>query len=180
MDKEVHNLLFDVRRSVRYHDRREGFFSFLRNATDFGVFVLGSTTVLMLAEAVGADWPIVAKLTIPLIATLLTGGALVGQVATKSALHNSLKRQFIALEQKLVKHRKSMTEEMLSEFQQERLIIEKDERPILRVLDTICYNETVWAMGYKESHLKKVTRVQKFMAQFRDIDPDGTRASVTS
>ena len=180
MDREVHNLLFDVRRSVRYHDRREGFFSFWRNGADLGVFVLGSTTVLVLADAVGGDWPMLAKLIIPLAATLLTGLALVGQVAAKSASHNSLKRQFITLEQKLIKFRGSMTEEKLSDLQQERLIIEKDELPILRVLDTICYNDTAWAMGYKKSCLKKVTWIQKALSQFRDTGPERTRASATS
>ena len=169
IDVSQDGLLFDVRRSVRYHDRRQGFFLLLRNVADFCVFVLGSTTVLFLAEAIGEGWPMLPKLVIPLVATLITGVALVFQVGPKAAHHESLKRRFNVLEQRLIKHRHSLSEELLRELQQERLIIEADEPPVLRVLDTLCHNELVWAMNLDEKETKEVTSPQRLFAHFFDF-----------
>ena len=154
---------------MRYHDRREGFFLAVRNATDFAVFVLGSVAVLVIADSVGSDWPQVAKLIIPLTATLMTGIALVFQVGAKSALHASLKRRFIALERRLIRHRQNFLETLLDELTQDRLTIEADEPPVLRVLDTMCHNDVVWAMGLDRKKVVPITFCQRLFAQFFDV-----------
>lgn len=171
----LHNLLFDVRRSVRYHDHREGFFTLIRNAADLFVFVGMSAAVMEIATEFGSSWPLYWQLSLPLTGAVLVGIALVYQVGPKSALHNALKRRFIVLEQKLIQHQKSITEELLVELQQERLIVESEEPPILRVLDTICYNEIVWSMDLGHDHMKQVTRLQRLFAHFFDLQEERLR-----
>ena len=48
-----------------------------------------------------------------------------------------------------------------------RLDIERQEPPVLRVLDTLCYNELVRAMGYGEQ--VRVGFWQRLFANFFDL-----------
>ena len=169
LETRHHNLYFGVRRSVRYHERREGSLLFLRNAADFMVFVLGSVTALIIVELVGSEWPILWRLAVPIGATLLTGAALVCQWAAKGALHSELKRRFIALERKLVRRRGNLTEDVMGILEEERLTIQADEPPVLRVLDTICHNDMVHAMRLPREHIVPVTFLQRLFAPFFDF-----------
>ncbi len=173
MDKAAHDLLFDIRRSVRYHDRREGFFSRIRNAADLFAFVGMSAAVAEIATGVGSGWPLLLQLAGPLLAAVLVGVALVYQVSAKSTLHNRLKREFIALEQSMLRHGDSVPPEVLADLTHRRLEIEADEPPILRVLDTICYNDVVWAMGLDpKNQMRPVTPIQRMLAAFIDVQRD--------
>ena len=172
LHKDFHNLLFDVRRSVRYHDKREGFFLAVRNTTDFVVFILGSAAALIITQTIFSGWPIWSKAIVPLVAAVCTGITLVLQVGSKAIAHNSLKRRFIALEQKLIAFQRSPKAEQMDEIQMERLSIEKDEPPIKRVLDTICHNELIHAMGSKHrDRIVPISLLQRLFSPFFDFRP---------
>ena len=70
-----------------------------------------------------------------------------------------------------VKNRDKISREKLSHLTSERLDIEAEEPPPMRVLDTMCHNELVKAMGLNESEEVEVNRIQLILAQFIDLDP---------
>jgi hypothetical protein len=49
------------------------------------------------------------------------------------------------------------------------LAIEADEPPILRVLDAICHNELLRAMGYPKEREAQIAWYQRLLASFVDI-----------
>lgn len=176
MSNDAHDpfdgLLFDVRRSVRYHDKREGVFLNVRNTVDFTVFLLGSTAALLFTETFGSGVPIKIKVLVPLVAVIGTGITLVLQVGAKAILHNSLKRRFIALERKLIACGQSAKKKELKRLQMERLAIESDEPPTLRVLDTICHNELIYSMGSEHrNRMVEVSVLQRLFSPFFDYRP---------
>lgn len=161
-------LLFGVRKSVRYHDKREGFFLTVRNAVDLTVFLLGSTAALLFTETFGSSVPLKVKVFVPLVAVLGTGITLVLQVGAKAILHNSLKRRFIALEQELIACEGRATAKRVKKLQMERLAIESDEPPVLEVLNRICHNETVRAMDLDRKNIRPVSPPQRLFSRFFD------------
>ena len=164
-----HNLLFSVRRSVRYHDKREGFFLAVRNTVDFIIFLTGTAAALIIVQLLGANWPLLAKVIVPLAGAICTGIVLVLQVGNKAMLHNSLKRRFIALEQKMVACEGTAKAKQVKRLQLERLEIETEEPPIKRVLDTICHNELIHAMGSEHrDQIQDVSQLQRLFAHFFD------------
>ena len=172
MNEQHYKLLFDVRRSVRYHEQREGFLSLVSNFSKLLAFLLSSAAVFLLNQVISHSWPIWTMF-FPLIVTILTGICLVFNVDGKAGLHAELKRRFIALEQKLVRIESELGDEAaranLDALQVERLIIESDEPPVLRVLDTLCYNEQIHAEGRGRKYLKEVTVPQRLFAHLFDV-----------
>lgn len=161
-----HNLLFDVRRSVRYHNRRRAFYDRMNASNTALSLVFGSAAA---ASALGEQS--LLAVAFGLIVTVGSSLDLVIGSAQKARLHYDLARRFIDLEKQLIANPEPEPAALLC-MQQERLSIEADEPPVLRVLDCLCHNELVKAMGYDEKHLTKVTGTQRFFAQFFDVDVD--------
>ena len=87
---------------------------------------------------------------------------------TKERLHTNLSQRFIGLEQDITLT-KDPTEEDLHVWGAWRLYIEADEPPVLRVLDILCHNELVLAMGYPRSELYVVPWWKRLLAPFVSI-----------
>jgi hypothetical protein len=51
----------------------------------------------------------------------------------------------------------------LAAFTARRLEIEADEPPILKVLDSVCHNELLRAMGYDKSEFYRIGVVQRML-----------------
>jgi hypothetical protein len=153
---ERDELLFNVRRSVRYHDRRTAFFEFLHRLTNFLTILLAGA---VLSELLGSpSRPILQALAG--IVALLSAADLVIGFARGADTHRSLKRRFIQLENLL------HTGETTKKLQQERLSIEAEETPIYRVLDVLCHNELCTAMGKDARHIYKVPRLKRWTANW--------------
>lgn len=92
---------------------------------------------------------------------------LVVGTARKARLHDDLARRFIMIEKAMV-----LVEEpdaaLVRKYTAERLEIEADEPPVYRVLDVLCRNELMRAMGYKPDQLSPVSRPQRLLAHFVD------------
>ena len=162
-------LLFGVRRSIRYHDRRQRFYSAVRHATDLMVFVFASATFATFGAEIASSLPVWIRLLPAILATLMTGIALAYHVGDKSALHGELKRKFIDLEVKLVSPGVSDDEGQIDQVTRERLRVEANEPPVLRVLDTLCHNELAHAMGFGQEEQFKVGFFQRRLAPFVDF-----------
>ena len=144
--EEGRELWFGVRRSVRYHDRRVSWFDRLHRFGRFVTLVAGGGAVATILK----DHTKCA-ISMSLICAIASALDLAFDVSVKARLHNSLKRKFIELESSisLIGH-ENLTDNQLREFTTQRLRIESDEPPVMRVLDTLCHNELCRADGYSE------------------------------
>lgn len=157
------DLLFGVRRSVRYHNRRRSFFDRLHTIASAMNVIFGSAAVALVVGKLHEA----AVISAAIVAALSAIDLVVG-FSTKARLHNDLSKRFIRLEQRLLACRKPSRAE-LQDLNAARLEIEMDEPPALRVLDSICHNELVRAMGAEEENFKKIGLVQRLFAQFFDL-----------
>ncbi|HFD81036.1 MAG TPA: hypothetical protein ENK05_11710 [Gammaproteobacteria bacterium] len=138
---ERYPLLFNVRRSIRYHMRREAFFSGWHNVTSAAGVIFGSAAVGALVTRLDNR---VALYAAAMVAVFSAIDLVIG-TAEKARRHNDLRRRFVDLERKIIAKQANM-----ETLQDEYLAIEADEPPVLRALDTICHNDLLQAEGHKE------------------------------
>lgn len=160
-NKAWDDLLFGVRRSVRYHIRRRRFFEGFNTLTMGVAIVLSSGAV---ASVLGG-LPEVAAWTASIVA-LFTGFDLVMGSVRKARLYDDFARNFIRLEAEMVLVA-SPSGEDVRVFTVKRLEFEADEPPVLRVLDTLCHNELARSMGVDDEY--KVGAVQSLLAHLVDF-----------
>lgn len=141
-NEEHFNLLFGVRRSARYHSRRQAFFECWDRWTSFLLLVLGSGSVALAIQDDGTGMIIVG-----LTVTTVSGLKLVFAFGLKASRHAQFVRDFTRLEQQLYE---DDSEETVSAVRHERLAIEATEPPVMWVLDVICHNELLRAMGIED------------------------------
>lgn len=141
---EQYGLLFDVRRSVRYHDRRRAFYEQLHHFTSFLTILMAGSVFFDLAKpGETAGW----LLGISVLAAIFAALDMVIGYSKRASLHNNLRERFALLEIDMVM---GDTEEATwSNYWRDRLMIEKDEPPLYKVLDGLCRNELLEAEGYK-------------------------------
>ncbi len=162
-------LLFGVRRSVRYHQRRRDFFERFHGFVLLGAAAGGIATIAAFGSEPLAALPTAVKLLPAAVVTLLALLDLFAGSMPKAGLHADLARRFIALERELVGQQAEPMMAALLEIERERLAIEADEPPIRRVLDTLCHNELWRAMGYPESQITPVSFFQRVFAHTFDF-----------
>ncbi|MBF0135097.1 MAG: hypothetical protein H7833_00175 [Magnetococcus sp. DMHC-1] len=162
-ETKIHNLLFGVRRSIRYHNRRRMFFDRWNSLTNAISVIFGSATFLAVLQGAGGNR--IALWTSALV-TIVTVADRVGETAKMARLHFDLARRFIDLEKRIIAA--TPTDDAVIALTAVRLDIEADEPPILRILDTLCHNEMLRAMGYEEWRFVKIGWFQRQVAQFMD------------
>ncbi len=159
------DLLFGVRRSIRYHNHRRRFFDAIDKAAKIFTVIAGSATF---ASALSTH----PRLTLAFAASVavLSTIDLIIASAERARLHSDLAKRFAALEARILRH-KQPTRDDLNEFIAERLMIESDEPPALRVLDCRCHNELCQAMGKDDCEFVKIGFVQGLFSQVVDLWP---------
>ena len=165
--REYGKLLFGVRRSVRYHNRRRLFFDRLHKFATFLSALAGTATVASVLAKLPAPWTIAFALIVAVFSIM----DLVVGTAQAARLHNDLAKRFIELEKALIAL-KDPTPEDIAGLTAQRLDIEADEPPPLKVLDSICHNELLRALGYPEQYFVKIRWYQRLLSQFFDIRED--------
>ncbi len=158
LNREWHALLFGVRRSARYHEKRVRFFERLNRIILFLNVAGGSAAVVSALSSLGYGW-IVAFASLVAAASALdlavdTGG--------RARLHGDLKRRFIELEKRM--NATNPDHAALVELTNARLEIEQDEPPTLRTLDILCHNELVRALGYGNEHMHALPFWRRWLA----------------
>ena len=169
LHKDYHDLLFGVRRSVRYHSRRRGFFEAVHAVVVFVALLFGSATLATFGAAFGETLPLWVKLIPAALTTVLSAADLVIGCMRRAWQHAELARQFIELERTLERNRAAPTAALITETRDRRLAIEVTEPPVLRILDTLCHNELLRAMGYPSEQQVPVGFWQRLFAQFFDF-----------
>lgn len=156
MNNEQYSLFFDVRRSIRYHDRRRSFFEMMHRITAaLTILMAGSILFDIGKTGVSAPWLVVLSL---LAALLATFDMVVGY-ASKADLHRSLKVRFGELEMAIIAG--GSTQKQWDAHHLKRLEIEQDEPSIYRALDLLCYIEVSIADGVEKDKLPKVDCISR-------------------
>ncbi len=154
--------LFDVRLSIRYHDRRQGFFDAVLKLSMFVTIVFNSSAVGLLLSQVDDLWTVLTML----IGTVMLAASLAYGVRSKSSLHEDLRRRFIELEQEI--RNRPPDADTATWAQIERLAIEADEPSAsMATVIAICHNEESKAMGgFDKDDFIKVSTTQKLLRHF--------------
>ncbi len=166
MSSRVHDLLFDVERSYRYHRERVRFFDIIANATSFVGIVLSSYAVVSLVGM----WPPVAAIVLLALVAILNSIVLVFNVSGKARLHSVLAADFLRLEQRITRVT-TPTDDQYRQFVIERREIEIREPPHLKVLNLLVYNRVCLARGQTE-FTYSIDAIQRFFKHIMDINPD--------
>lgn len=170
--KRHHEILWSVRRSIRYHTRRRDFFEGCNNASNAFALILGSGTILSVLKD-SSGWSISLAALVTVFSTI----NLVFKTTIRAQNHHDLARRFIELEKFLVLD--SPTDAMLQQANAKRLDIEADEPPILRVVDILSHNDLLRATGYdpisEASEYYEVSFFKRLLAPLFDISPDNIR-----
>lgn len=168
LEAEYDDLLFAVRRSVRYHRHRESFLDRIHQFSVLLTAVAGSATFTTLLAELPAPWSWVPLVTASV--TALAGATeLVFGPARAARRHDSLAVSFLALEKDLLRAGRSLTPEVFVELQSRRLDLEVVEPPVYRVLDAVCHDELVTALGVDPSQRSNVTRWQRLWRHCLDV-----------
>lgn len=142
MTDSQYGLLFAVRRSIRYHDRRRAYFDLLHRLSA-GLTVLLASSVLFDATQSGeSPWWMIA---LAFIAAPLAAWDIVIGYTAHANVHLDLKKRWIKLEAEILSGKDD--EQTWNHHETERLRIESDEPPVYRALDLLCHNEVARAEG---------------------------------
>ncbi len=164
-DEQLDDLVFGIKRSIRYHNHRRLFFDRLDKFIKICSLVTGSGAF---ATAVSSHQGLTVMFAA--LVAVLSAINLVVAPAQAAQLHEELATRFADLECQ-IKRAGQLNSEQVNAFIADRLAIEADEPPALRVLDTICHNELCRALGYKSRDFYKVDPVQGFFANIIDLWP---------
>jgi len=162
--KKYDDLLFAVRRSIRYHNRRRKVFDFSHKLST-GITIFGGTAVFFSILSKAKDpWPLVFSAIIAIVAIF----DLVINSPQAARFHHDLARKYFEIEKDMVK-RYEDKESLLPEWTAKRLDIEAEEPPVLHVLNAICHNELCRAIGCDNDDLVKIGFFQRIFRHFFDI-----------
>lgn len=147
LSDEQYGLLFDVRRSIRYHERRRAFFERLHRLTSFFTIILAGAVLFELA---GTGSPALWLQVVSLLAAMLAALDMIVGFANRAAAHQGLRGRFVDLEMAIFSAGEDA--DSWQRHRLSRLQIERDEPPVYRALDLLCRNELLIAEGF--SHQK--------------------------
>lgn len=160
---EWHELLFAVRRSRRYHMRREQFFFRFHFFFCLLTAVSGSAAFATIL----ADFAVGLWLT---GFTAVVGAAdLAGQPFSRALTHRKLTQRFTRLERAMRVPESEIDVGLLRKLEGRRLKIEVQEPPVLQVLNLICHNEEVLAGDYEHEYFHPLRWHQRLLAPLIDL-----------
>jgi hypothetical protein len=167
LSEDNYNFLFDVRRSIRYHERRKSFFYRIQNTVSFFAVIMAGVVVM---DAVKDGTPPRWIVYVGVFAAVLSALDLVIGFSKNADIHSKLREKFADLEIDIITGPPSG--DVWLDYQKRRLVIEKDEPATFFVIDGLCRNELLIADGYsplrKEDakHFAKINLFQRMTGQF--------------
>lgn len=167
-----HNALFSVRRSIRYHQRRRSFYDRLDKTSNMLSLIFGSAAIYGVLQK---EYQVVALVASAVVTIAASINLVVGS-AQRGRDHTDFMRKYVELEKSMLADE---TEELLLQVQEARLNIEAEEPPVMHVLNAICHNELMRAMGYPKKELPKIGFFQSWVAQVFDFCESSIQAPKT-
>jgi hypothetical protein len=157
-------LLFDVRRAIRYHNARRRFFDGLHTLAAVLAVLFGTVTIFTLLVDDGGLFTAGAAV---LVTAVMAIDLVVGTVGRARA-HHDLARRYLAVEKQIITRLHPDSNDV-NRWTADALDIEADQPPKKQVLDAIAYNELLRVYGYDQSHLLPVRWYQRLVAQWADL-----------
>ncbi len=145
LSHEQYGLLFDVRRAVRYHDRRRAFYEQMHHLTSLLTILMAGSVLFDLAkEGKTAGWMVA----LGVVAALFAAADMVLGYSKHATLHADLRKRFADLEIAMLGG--DITDDQWQAYRRDRLLIEKDEPAVYKALDQLCRNELLVAEGFTQ------------------------------
>lgn len=169
--------LFGVRRSVRYHQRRQSYFEACHTFIAAMQVIFGSSAVAAILSNSGI-WVGVSLAAVP---PLLASVDLVFGTSRRATLHSALGRRFSQLEADMVPYEadsSTLSDDDLTHFRQRRLSIEADEAPKLRVVDLLSHNDLVRG-AYTHDSIYPIGLFRRGLGHVFDVNVDQALSSPT-
>ena len=151
LDDRTHGLLFDVRRSSRYHNRRQRFYELWSSMTIFVMIFGSSSAVVVSLLELGKFWGWLYTAISVIVAAFGAAEMAVGMTARRADIHANLAQRFITLEKRFA-HGRILDDAEFEELTSERLEIESSEPPSLALLNTMCHLELLRAYGVTKEY----------------------------
>lgn len=170
LSSDWYQLLFGIRRSVRYHRRRSRFFDKWGKWTNALNIILGSTAVASTIALSGSASRCgrIVRFAGAIVAIVSTIDILISSsVAARN--HSDLARRFVELEREMSTVNQQ-TMERLVDLKGKRLAIEADEPDIMRILDVMCHNDLVLADGGPSQQIYEISWFKRRLSQFVNFD----------
>ena len=147
--------MFGIRRSIRYHSKRQAYFEFADRFASFLLILLGSGVLLEALDGYRAG--------LGLGVAGLSSLKLIFVPGFKAGIHAQFVKDFTRLEKELSHTRSTAVVRKVTAL---RLDLESTEPPVLRVLDAICHNELLRAMDIKDpKEYARITWFQRLTAR---------------
>ena len=124
-----HDLIFQVRKSIRYHDYRRAHYLYLETTIKILALVAGSAVITQ--NFGGAGW----TQWVGVLVVIGTAASTVRNFGAMHYLHNSLYEDFVSLERDFI------GSEDLDALEVQLLEIERKEPPIYSALNRYCHNQ---------------------------------------
>lgn len=154
--------LFDIQRSIRYHQRRRGFYDRLDKTSNMLSLIFGSAAIFGVLQEKYKVVAIVASAVVTVVSSI---NLVVGS-AQRGRDHTDFMRKYVELEKSMLG---DATEERLLAIKEARLCIEAEEPPVMHVLNAICHRELMRAIGYSKKELPQIGWFQSAVAQVFDF-----------
>lgn len=158
-----HDLLFAVRRSIRYHTLRREFYD--RWGVILGILIILTGSGSAAALGAGAEAVKPVGVIAGAVVALLSAFDLIVGFSKKSREHHDLARDFCSLEAEMIGKGDLPSTYDLVRCTQRRLEIEKIEPPKKCALDVICHNEEINATDGDPSHMVPLQWYHRILAQ---------------
>jgi hypothetical protein len=171
LQEQFDDLLFGIRRSVRYHNRRRSFYDRLHKFNTIIAVVGGSAVIATILGEFGTPWPLAFSVLVTISAAIDL--ALSSPQAARS--HHDLSRKYFDIEKEMIACQSPSDQDLVG-WTERRLTIEADEPPVLHVLNTICHNELCRALGYGDS--VNLTYLQRLFSNFFDLSEHKIKANI--
>ena len=166
---EHYSLLFEVRRSIRYHSYRQQHYERWHKITMFCAVLFNTLSFASFILEVSSGWPIWVKSLPYVIASILMVVDILVELSRRAGDHADFIRQFTDLQRQLQAEMDGPTEKTIREVSDTMLTIEAKEPPVLHVLNALCYNEVSRLLGSDKDYYISVHPIQRLCANFRDI-----------
>lgn len=165
--------LFGVRKSVRYHQRRQAFHEWWNTVIIALSFACSASAM---AEW-SAEW---RQVLIGATSFLLMLNWVIGLTRRANA-HAKLGQRFVSLEQEMTPFERNRDIDAKDEFEfrRRRLEIEADEPAKMRVMDVLCHNELCEAR-YPDELVYPVSPWRRWLGHFIDVGEGSAPGQRTS
>lgn len=163
---DAHDLIFGIRRSIRYHNKRRMFFDRLNK---INLFLSAISATAVVATVIGGAPKYVQVIFSGLVVIFSTLDLVVGS-PQMARLHSDLYRLFVELEREMVLAGENLSDDQLSLFAAKRLEIEAKEPSVMTALNLLCHNELARAEGYGKEYMADVPQWKAWLSQFFSFD----------